>query len=104
MTESSEARSKGWPLKVVISEAMFAGASLRVGTLYRRQGRVVEKERRSVGAGVGVGVVAWPRAGGGVLKLGLHARCGNARNNRDALCILRLDYVDSADNNAIRSK
>jgi hypothetical protein len=91
MTESSEARSKGWPLKVVISEAMFAGASLRVGTLYRRQGRVVEKERRSVG------VVGWPRAGGGVLKLGLHARCGNARNNRDALCILRLNYVDSAD-------
>jgi hypothetical protein len=104
MTESSEARSKGWPLKVVISEAMFAGASLRVGTLYRRRGKVVEKERRSECVGVGVGVVGWPRAGGGVLKLGLHARCGNARNNRDALCILRLNYINRADYNAIRSE
>jgi hypothetical protein len=79
MSDSSEGRSKGLPLKVVISPAMTMGSFFRVGTWYLRCAGVVAK--------LLVLVVGWARQGG-VLKTGLQVRSEEerqrARNNRDS--------------------
>jgi hypothetical protein len=76
MSDSSEGRSKGLPLKVVISPAMTTVSFLRAGTLYRRSAGVVAKPL------VGCCVCVWQ---GGVLKTGLQVRSDEVveENNRD---------------------
>jgi hypothetical protein len=72
MSDSSEGRSKGLPLKVVISPAMTTGSFLRAGTWYLRSAGVVAKPL--------VGCWVWQ---GGVLKTGLQVRSDDAAGEKE---------------------
>jgi hypothetical protein len=76
MSPSSEGRSKGLPLNVVMSPAMAVVSFFLVGTWYRRWAGVVAKL-----------LVGWTGQGG-VLKTGLQVRSEEeeqlARSNRDS--------------------